>query len=349
MSKAVVTGGASFIGSHLVEKLVARGDEVTVLDDFSSGSKENLADVSSRISVFRVDLMDPVQCLNSIHEGQVDIVYHLAADHGGRGYVWTEQIATAKNFALDQNVFQACIRRKVPTIVYASSGCAYPMHLQGNPQEFRYLREEDIGPPYDPDGLYGHAKLVGELTLERMAIEYGTNYAACRFFTVYGPRAKENHAVIAMIARAFIKQDPFEFWGDGSAIRNWTYVDDIVDGMIAAGDEAVKGSSMSINLGNMERITVNQGVLSVVALAQQYYDLKDAGLGTKYNPSFRPDTYKPVGPVNRVCDNTRMTDLLGRGAISFEDGLHRTLQWYFETKDVEYIKSNLERLLIAKQ
>ena len=95
-----------------------------------------------------------------------------------------------------------------------------------------YLTEDLTKGPNDADNTYGWAKLMGEFTLQAYAREGKLKAASCRYFTVYGPRGVENHAVIAMIARAFIGQDPFEVWGDGTQIRNWTYIDDIVSGTI---------------------------------------------------------------------------------------------------------------------
>ena len=101
--------------------------------------------------------------------------------------------------------------------------------LQTDTKQKLYLTEDQSGPPYDADNLYGWAKLMGEKTLEAYYREHGMKSASCRYFTVYGERGHENHAVIAMIARAFVKQNPFVVWGNGEQIRNWTYVGDIVD------------------------------------------------------------------------------------------------------------------------
>ena len=109
-------------------------------------------------------------------------------------------------------------------------------------------------PPHDADNMYGWAKLMAELTLQAYHREHKLGAASCRYFTVYGPRGVENHAVIAMIARAFIRQNPFEVWGDGTQIRNWTYVDDIVSGTILAAEKINDGTA--VNLGTMERVRV---------------------------------------------------------------------------------------------
>src|SRR5256886_10045815 len=93
---------------------------------------------------------------------------------------------------------------------------------------------------------------MGEFTLQAYAKEHGMGTASCRYFTVYGPRGVENHAVIAMIAKAFVGQNPFEVWGDGTQVRNWTYIDDIVEGTVLAAEKIDDGTA--VNLGRMERV-----------------------------------------------------------------------------------------------
>ena len=236
-AKTLVTGGASFIGSHLVDALVATGAKVRVVDNLSSGRLDNIrAHVDARrVEFAQGDLNDP-QVVEQAVRG-VDVVFHLAADHGGRGYVDLHQVACATNLVLDGLVFKACHQARVHKVVYASSGCVYPNHLQTDPGQILYLTEDMVGPPYDADNLYGWAKLMAEMTLRAYTDETGMKSANCRFFTVYGERGHENHAVIAMIARAFVKQDPFVVWGTGEQIRNWTHVSDIVSGTGARGGE----------------------------------------------------------------------------------------------------------------
>lgn len=344
MSKVLVTGGASFIGSHLVETLVKRGDEVWVVDDLSSGDLENLTGVWADLQFIEKDLRDPYDALAATPKG-LDTVFHLAADHGGRGYVELRQVACAINFVLDQNVFRAALEREVPKIVFASSGCIYPMYKQTSAKEMLYLRESEAGPPYDPDGLYGLAKLSGELLLREITKEYGTKTASCRFFTVYGPRGKENHAVIAMIARAFIKQDPFEIWGDGTQVRNWTHVDDIVEGLLASEAllDAGAQDNLELNIGTTERTSVLQAAQMIVEAAQSH-----AGWAG-YNPKFSFDTAKPTGPLNRVADNSRLLELTGHQMKPFYFGVAEVLEWYFATKDRDYVEEHLEELLIERK
>ena len=331
--RVLVTGGASFIGSHLVDALVARGARVRVVEDLSSGRRDNLQpqlDVG-RVEFLQGDLRDPAVARRAI-EGQ-HVVFHLAADHGGRGYVDLHQAACAGNFLLDSLVFGACRQAKVEKIIYASSGCVYPNFKQTDPNEILYLTEEMVGPPYDADNMYGWVKLMSEMTLKAFYKDYGMKSASCRYFTVYGPRGHENHAVIAMIARAFLKQDPFEVWGTGEQIRNWTFVSDIVEGTILAAERIDDGTA--VNLGTMERVRV----MDAVHMVLEY---------TKHHPAIVLRPEMPTGPMNRVADNRLARRLLDwEPKVTFRDGLRRTIDWYFATKDPAHLR-NLDRLLTER-
>jgi len=328
--RVLVTGGASFIGSHLVEALLERGARVRVVDNFSSGKIEYIADrvKDGDVELQNADLASSDAAAAAV-AGQQS-VFHLAADHGGRGYVDLHQAACAANLAMDGVLFLACRRAGVERVVFASSGCVYPNFLQADPTKELYLTEDLVGPPYDADNMYGWAKLMGELSLRAFAREWGMGTASCRYFTVYGERGKEDHAVIAMIARAFTKQDPFEVWGNGEQIRNWTYVGDIVEGTILAGERITDGTAL--NLGTMERTRVIDAVHEVLRYT-----------GHRAKIRLRPDM--PTGPMNRVADNRLARDLLGwEPKVHFMDGLHKTIDWYFATKDRSDVE---ERLALA--
>jgi nucleoside-diphosphate-sugar epimerase len=220
-----VTGGASFIGSTLTDQLLARGaKKVRIVDDLSSGHLDNIRQHlgTGKVDFLQADLREP-GVTRAAMQG-VDTVFHLAADHGGRGYVDLHQAGPASNFFLDGLVFAEALKAKVKKVVFASSGCVYPNFLQSDTKKEFYLTEDLTKGPNDADNTYGWAKLMGEFTLQAYAKEHGMGAASCRYFTVYGPRGVENHAVIAMIARAFLGQNPFEVWGDGTQIRNWTYI-----------------------------------------------------------------------------------------------------------------------------
>ena len=330
----LVTGGASFIGSHLVDALVERGARVRVVDNLSSGQETNLKRhlEHGRIEFHNAKL-DDAGVAARVVEG-MSIVFHLAADHGGRGYVDLHQAGCATNMMLDGMLFRAAHDFGVEKLVYASSGCVYPNHLQGDPKQILYLTEDMVGPPYDPDNMYGWAKLMGELTLRAYYKDWGLKSASCRYFTVYGERGHENHAVIAMIARAFVGQRPFVVWGDGNQIRNWTHVSDIVKGTILAAEKIEDGTA--INLGTMERTRVIDAVHEVLRYTKH-----------KARIELRPDM--PTGPMNRVADNALARKLLGwEPEVKFMDGLRKTIDWYFAIKDQEKVKEQLDHRLTER-
>ena len=333
--RVLVTGGASFIGSHLVDRLVSFGArEILVVDDLSSGRLENIQDhlYTGRARLIQADLLEPGVPDAVVRD--IDVVFHLAAIHGGRGYVDLHQAACSQNFALDGLLIKAASEAQVEKFIFASSGCVYPNFMQQDVSQELYLTESMAGPPSDADNLYGWAKLMGEMTLQAYARDFGMKSASCRFFTVYGERGVENHAVIAMIARAFIKENPFEVWGDGRQIRNWTYVGDIVEGLVLAAEKIDDGTA--INLGTTERTRVIDAVREVLRYTGHQAEIR-----------FRLDM--PTGPMNRVASNDLARKLLGwEPRVRFVDGLRRTADWYFRTKEPARVRQSLYRLLTER-
>jgi nucleoside-diphosphate-sugar epimerase len=264
----------------------------------------------------------------------IHTVFHLAADHGGRGYVDLHQAGPASNFFLDGLVFWEALKAKVDKVVFASSGCVYPNFLQSDVSKEVFLTEDLTKGPNDADNTYGWAKLMAEITLQAYHKEHGLKAASCRYFTVYGPRGVENHAVIAMIARAFLKQNPFEVWGDGTQIRNWTYIDDIVSGTIAAGEKIDDGTA--INLGTMERVKVIDAVNMVMEFTGHKADVK-----------LLPNM--PTGPLNRVADNALAKKLTGwEPKVPFREGLKRTIDWYYKDRDRAQVQAIFQRMLTER-
>ena len=334
-NKAVlVTGGCSFIGSHLVDALVARGASVRIADDLSSGTLGNVQHLLDQkvVEFFKTDLLSPGAAEKAV--AGMEHVFHLAANHGGRGYIDLHQAACSTNLALDGLMIRAAHLGGVEKFTFASSGCVYPDHLQHDPSEVLYLKEDLVKPPYAADNLYGWAKLMCELTLQAYYRDYGFKCASLRYFTAYGERCLENHAVIAMIARAFVKQDPFIVWGTGEQIRNWTYVSDIVEGTILAAEKIDDGTA--VNLGTMERTRVIDAAIEILRR-------------TSVSSTLLPDPTKPTGPYNRVCDNALGKKLLGwEPQVSFSDGLDRTIRWYYETKNATTVRADFDRLLTER-
>jgi len=332
--RVLVTGGASFIGSHLTDALVDKGSRVRVIDDLSSGRIENIERHIGQgwFEFVKGDLLRQ-EVVRHCLEG-IQVVFHLAAAHGGRGYVDLHQAGPSTNLGMDSMLFMACRDAWVEKVVYASSGCVYPNYLQTDPGEILYLTEDKVGPPYEADNMYGWAKLMAEMSLKAFYREWGMKAASCRYFTVYGERGKEDHAVIAMIARAFVGQDPFVVWGTGEQIRNWTYVGDIVAGTIRAAEAIDDGTA--VNLGTMERTRVIDAVKEVMRY-------------TGHSAEIELHPEMPTGPLNRVADNSLARELMGwEPKMRFMDGLHRTIDWYFETKDRDEVREKLESALTER-
>lgn len=335
----LVTGGASFIGSHLVDRLVKLGAKIRVADDLSSGKLENLQDSIKDVEFLEGDLRNR-QFTNSVM-GDIEVVFHLAACHGGRGFIDTHPADCASNMVLDGIVFDEAMKAKVDRVCFASSACVYPVRHQVKPVNGNmiYLKEEWADPFKEgcasSDGEYGWAKLMGELSLGAYRKQYGLKSVSCRLFTAYGERENETHAVIALIAKAFIKMDPYEIWGGGQQDRNFTYVGDIADGMIRAAERIEDGSA--INIGTAEHIKIIDSAKMIFA---------ESGFTPK---SLNFDLSKPVGVFSRAADLTRTRSVLNwEPSTSFQEGLRRTMAWYYETKNVEDVSSNMGLILTER-
>jgi nucleoside-diphosphate-sugar epimerase len=336
-TRVLVTGGCSFIGSHLVEHLLTLGvRRLRVVDDLSTGYLANIGPYvdDGRVEFVQGDLREPHVARVAVTD--IDLVFHLAAIHGGRGYIDQHQSACADNFMLDGNVVRAAHAAGVDKLVFTSSGCVYPVGLQADVDTAVWLAEPMVGPPFHADGIYGWAKLMTELMLQAYYRERGLKSASCRLFTAYGERCLESHAVIAMVGRAFLRQDPFDVWGDGRQIRNWTYVGDIVRGLSLAAEKI--DDATAVNLGTEEPVRV----IDAARLVLQY-------TGHDATIRLRPDM--PTGPLNRVASNALARERLGwQPTVRFADGLRRTIDWYFEAKEQQRaaLAETFETLLVER-
>jgi UDP-glucose 4-epimerase len=346
-SSVLVTGGASFIGSHLVDKLLSLGARVDVADDFSSGRLSNLEyplkKCGSRVWTWRNltikkgDLRDK-RFAGSVME-DIDSVFHLAASHGGRGYIDSHPVECCTNMMLDQIVFEQSFKAGVKRACFASSACVYPSYLQRE-AESQYLLKEDDADLFVRDKAladleYGWAKFMGEMTLKAYHRQYGMKTSSVRIFTAYGPRENETHAIIALIAKALIKMDPYSIWGTGKQDRNFTYVQDIVDAMILAAEKIDDGSV--VNAGREDRIKIDEA-------CEKVFQILD------WRPKkITHDLTKPQGVASRAADLTRARSVLGwEPKVSYNDGFRKTIEYYAAHKSPEQIKKNLDRLLMER-
>jgi len=338
----LVTGGASFIGSHLVDKLVSLGANVSVVDDLSSGSLENLSMVRNRFKFIKKDLeYIKKDEMKDIFSDQ-NIVFHLAAVHGGRGYIQTHPADVCSNLSIDHHVFEAAAESggSMENLVFASTACVYPTDMQKAIGTNYQLKENDSDPRklesyMSADIEYGWGKLMSEIQLNAFINQYGMKGCPVRFVTAYGPRENESHAIIALIYKAIRMTDPYVIWGDGQQERDFTYVEDIVHGTILASERVFDGNPINLGTGQKHKlIDVAETIFSLV-------NWKPTRV--KFEPSM------PVGPLSRALDNTRARELLGWEPIfSLEEGLRKTIEWYRQTrKNINQIGKDflLERVL----
>lgn len=345
--KVLVTGGASFIGSHLVDSLLDKNAIVKVADDFSSGKLSNLEYplkkltkniwLNNDLSVFKGDLKEKSFTRSMVED--TDIVFHLAALHGGRGYIHTHPAQCCSNMILDQTIFEEAQISGVDRICFASSACVYPSYLQEETGSSYLLKEEDADPFVRDrafaDLEYGWAKLMGEMALKAYYRQYGMKTSSVRIYTAYGPRENETHAIIALIAKAYTNMDPYVIWGTGEQDRNFTYVQDIVDALMLAAEKITDGSA--VNAGRDDRITINETV-----------DLIFDIIGWEPKDIAR-DLTKPQGVASRAADLSKARKILKwEPKIGYRDGFQKTIEWYLKNKDKKLVKNQLEKLLMER-
>jgi UDP-glucose 4-epimerase len=241
--------------------------------------------------------------------------------------------------ALDQIVFEEARRAGIDRVCHASSACVYPPYLQEETGSQHLLREDEADPFVRDKALadleYGWAKLMGEMTLKAYHKQYGMKTSSVRIFTAYGPRENETHAIVALIAKAFVKMDPFVIWGTGQQDRNFTYADDIVNAMMLAAQKIEDASP--VNAGRADRITLNQA-------AEIVFRLLDWRPGKVIH-----DLSKPVGVASRAADLARAKALLSwQPEVSYEEGFRRTIEWYRSHKNPDVVRQDLARLLMER-
>jgi UDP-glucose 4-epimerase len=303
-SGVLVTGGAGFIGSHLVERVVAAGGQVTVVDNLSTGCLENLSNVIDRVDVHRADLLD-VDWEEMLKRDRFDVILHLAAN----SYVppsverpaWDLQTNLVGTFRL----LEVLRTLEWPgALVYASSAAVYG---QG---ERMPIQEGDLTVPVSP---YGVSKLAAERYVAVYSKLYGLRAASVRFFSVYGPRQRKQ--VVHDLIRK-IMHNPAELfiYGDGSQVRDFNYVDDAVRAMMCVAERApMAGEAYNVASGR---------ACSIAELAETLCRVLNVRPKFVYSGSVRPGD-----PEKWVASIERLQQLGFAPQIRLEDGLGRTALW----------------------
>ncbi len=317
MSRVAVTGGAGFLGSHIVSRLIREGHEVVMVDDFSSGSKQNLADVGVDQECVVGDLKDPEFAKDSLK--RVDKVFHFAAEVGSVDYLHgsgaRELAAMQANVVIDANVFRSCLENGVKTVVYASSVSVYPFDRQmGQHVKFR---EEDAEERVNPEGGYGWSKYIAEKQLSYMS---DVSVGVARIFHAYGKNIyvrPDRSQVIASLMRKAIDypREEFVVWGDGRQRRCFVYIDDVIDALFKLQEHVEEKGSLTVNMGSTEEVTVRE-------LAEKIIGLSGKNIPIRFDPS------KPTGALNRMPDLGRVKRTLGwEPKTPFSEGLAKTFDW----------------------
>jgi UDP-glucose 4-epimerase len=308
---SLVTGGAGFIGSHLVEDLVRRGRPVRVLDDFSTGLRANLAHLSAAPEILEGSLSDPLAVGRALRG--VGVVYHLGALASVARSVENPAATHAACATGTLNLLDAARKVGVRRVVYAASSSAYGGFCGTGGQT------EDL--PVCAKSPYAAAKLAGELYLQAFAHTYGIETVRLRFFNIFGPRQRSDSpysGVIALFIAAMSKGQAPTVHGDGMQSRDFTYVANAVQALTRAA-EVPEVSGNVYNVGTGRSVTV----LEMVAELNRI-------LGTNLEPTFGPTRTGDVKFSRADVTRTRQ-DLAYEPAVSFEDGLRRTVEWYRKT------------------
>ncbi|NUQ64540.1 MAG: SDR family oxidoreductase [Pirellulales bacterium] len=307
MRTFLVTGGAGFIGSHIAEALVARGDQVRVLDNLSTGFLSNLDTIRDRVEFIQGDLVD-ADAVRKAVQG-VECIFHEAALASVPRSVERPLDTNAACVTGTLTLLDAARRAGVRRVVYAGSSSAY------GDQPNSSKRETDLPAPISP---YGAAKLAAEYYCRAFTATYGFETVTVRYFNVFGPRQDPNSpysAVIPLFITAILAGRQPVIYGDGQQSRDFTYVANVVHANLLAAD-APGVAGRVLNVANGRSVTLLEMLAALNRL-----------LGTDIQPNHAPP--RPGDIRESMADITQARQLLGyEPQVGFEEGLRRSIEYY---------------------
>ena len=316
--KVLLTGAAGFIGSHLASRLCGRGDRVTGLDNFDpfyprEVKERNLADLLARkdFQLVEGDITDPHDVDQAFDvAGQVDTVVHLAALAGVRPSIASPGRYWNVNVNGTLHLLHACRERGVKSIVFASSSSVYGMD-----SDVPFLESDPCSRPLSP---YAATKRAGELMAFNHHHLYGAAVTCLRFFTVYGPRQRPDLA-IHKFTRLIATGKPIELFGDGSTSRDYTWIDDIVDGVVASIDQQARDTRNAYRIYNL-------GGSHPTSL-KELVDRIQAALGMQATITWKPE--EPGDMKHTLADvDLAQSDLGYSPKVSIAAGIPRFVEWW---------------------
>jgi len=310
--KALITGGAGFIGSHLAERLLRLGYAVSIIDDLNDYyspelKRKNLAEISEKgaYAFHEVDIRDPARVLAIVRSENPDVIVHLAARAGVRPSLEEPLLYEEVNVRGTLNLLEACRAANIKKFVLASSSSIYGISNQVP------FREDDYA--VMPVSPYAATKVAGEKLCYTYSHLYGLSVVCLRFFTVYGPRQRPDLA-IRKFTEMIDQGKSIPVFGDGSAGRDYTFVNDTVSGIVAAMHYPC--AFETFNLGNSHPISLNLMIHTI-----------EEALGRKATIRRLPDQPGDV-PIT-YADISKAVRLLGYApATRFNEGVHRFVEWY---------------------
>jgi UDP-glucuronate 4-epimerase len=316
--RILVTGGAGFIGSHLVERLLAGGYTVVIVDDFNDFydpqiKQANIAGFAKDVTTHHVDLRDGASVRNLFHRERFEVIAHLAARAGVRPSIQHPQLYYDTNVIGTLHLLEAARVTGVERFIFASSSSVY-----GASKTVPFSEDQHLTQTFSP---YAATKIAGEFLCSTYSHLYQLRVVALRYFTVYGPRQRPDLAIHQFTRRIYAGR-PIEQFGDGTTRRDYTYIDDIIQGTMAA--LQYKGPFFDIfNLGESETIPLKDLIVAI-----------ENRLGKKAKINQLPEQ---PGDMPLTCaDISKARKLLGYNPTTkFSEGLPRFIDWFFAQRTRE--------------
>ena len=321
--KILITGGAGFIGSHTCKRLLQEGATVLIFDNFETGKMENLQEVSDDISIIRGDIRN----LDEITEATYgcDLVLHEAFPYGVATRAVDKQYTSHGGLGTF-NVLRAALENGVQKVVYASTVAVYGI------QQYLPLDEDHPKEPFLP---YGATKYIGELYCSTFAKVYGLDTISLRYFNVYGPRyAAFDHSAVILFLQKAARDEDLIIYGDGNQVRDYTYIDDVVEANILALRKENSNGAV-YNIGEGRGLKIGEAAQKIVAFTESKSQVRFANAEEyKFTAKGLPNgiTKKTdrgfLDERNYIADITKARDELGyEPKTPLEEGIVETFKW----------------------